>query len=333
MIKAVRCLLLACCLLLLARQVLAAYPQNPLLIDDSIYVSQQGVYKFQLNQSAPAWSSLVGIETFAPVIDGGLLLVGSTQGLYALHPDSGKVAWHIEKQRTIFTPALSTQAFAGSVHGELYSIDAGLGQILWRRAFSGWIYSPAINEVSGRLWTGGQDHMIYALSLADGSQVVELPTTQELVFSPVDLGNNRIGVNLFDGSTLVIDAAAASIEAVLAGGSQPTGLRRQGKGIYRSHRDGNLDAFDFGKLAPSWRQSITAQDLTIHPSQPGYLLLSNGDRQLSLLDLKHHDSPCRIDSDGSWILPIQITEGGIVLFQRSMQPPRIKLVQIRAQCK
>ena len=114
--------------LLIAVQAQAAnYPRNPLQLGDSIYVSRQGVYKFDRNQAQPLWTSLAGIETFAPVAYRDLLLVGSTQGLYALNSASGRVAWRIEKQHTLFTPTISERAFAGSVHGELYAIEPGDG--------------------------------------------------------------------------------------------------------------------------------------------------------------------------------------------------------------
>jgi hypothetical protein len=109
-------------LLLATAMVRADYPQNPLLINDSVYVSQQGVYRFDRNQSEPLWSSLSGIQTFAPVVFENRLLVGSTRGLYALDLESGAIVWQIEEKRTLFTPSISTQAYAGSVHGELYAI-------------------------------------------------------------------------------------------------------------------------------------------------------------------------------------------------------------------
>ena len=108
MSKFLSCVLIAACLLLALRSVQAAYPINPILVDDSIYVSQQGIYRFDRNQSEPLWSSLQGVETFEPVIHETLLLVGSTQGLYALELETGRIAWHIEKQHTLFTPSIST---------------------------------------------------------------------------------------------------------------------------------------------------------------------------------------------------------------------------------
>jgi outer membrane protein assembly factor BamB len=310
----------------------AASPQNPLLLNDSIYVSRQGIYKFDRNRREPLWSSLGGVETFEPVIYDDLLLVGSTQGLYALNLDSGRVAWHIEKQHTLFTPAISAKAYAGSVHGELYAIDPRDGNINWRRQFSGWIYSPVVNEKSNHLWTGGQAHQVYGLDIDDGSLQHQLATTQESVFSPVDLGGGETAFNLFDGSTLVVGSSNGQLAAVLDGNSQPNDIYADGDTIYRSHGDGSLAAFDRQTQALKWRRSPVSRNLLMHPSQPGYLLLSDGDRTLLLLNLEQPNSPCPVQPGSPWILPLQLDEKNIIYFQKSMQPPGLTLVQIRAQC-
>jgi outer membrane protein assembly factor BamB len=311
----------------------AANPQNPLLLNDSIYVSQQGVYKFDRNQPEPLWSSLAGVETFEPVIYQDLLLVGSTQGLYALNLETGGVAWHIEKKHTLFTPSIAKMAYAGSVHGELYSIDPRNGSINWRRQFTGWIYSPAVDQKANKLWTGGQAHQVYGIDIDDGSLQHQLETTQESVFSAVDIGSGQMAVNLFDGSTLVVESGNGKVAAVLQGDSQPNAIYAYAGIIYRSHLDGSLMAFDGPNHALEWRQSLAPRNLVMHPSQPGYLLLSDQDRTLLLLNLEQPNSPCPVEPEGQWMLPLQLDTGNIVYFQKSMQPPGLTLVQIRAQCK
>jgi len=326
-------MLFVSCLLIAILPAQAATPQNPLLTGDSIYVSQQGIYRFDRNQREPLWSSLAGVETFEPVIYKDLLLVGSTQGLYALHLESGRIAWHIEKKHTLFTPSIAKMAYAGSVHGELYSIDPRDGKINWRRQFSGWIYSPAVNEKSNQLWTGGQAHQVYGIDIDNGGLQYQLATTQESVFSALDLGNGQTGFNLFDGSTLVVESSSGKVAAILAGDSQPNVIYAYAGTIYRSHLDGSLMAFDAQNHALKWRHSLAPRNLVMHPSQPGYLLLSDQDRTLLLLNLEQPDSPCPVEPESQWILPLQSDNGKIIFFQKSMQPLGLTLVQIRAQCK
>lgn len=311
----------------------SAYPRNPLLLNDSIYVSQQGVYRFDRKQSAPLWSSLLGIETFEPVAFENLLLVGSTQGLYALDRESGDVTWHIEQRHTLFTPSIAGKAYAGSVHGELYAIDPGDGSIDWRRRFTGWIYSPVTDSESGRLWTGGQAHQVYALRSENGELQQQIKTTQEAVFSPVDLGDGQTAFNLFDGSTLLVGRKNVKDGTVLPGDSLPNGIQAYRDTIYRGHRDGTLSAFDRQTYNPLWRQSLVTQDLVMHPAQPGYLLLSDRDRALLLVDLTRTDTPCPVQHDHQWTLPLQLDKQKIIYFRKSMQPPGMTLVQTEARCK
>jgi outer membrane protein assembly factor BamB len=310
----------------------AEYPRNPLALGDSIYVSHQGVYRFDAAHTEPLWISLAGVETFAPVAYRDLLLVGSTQGLYALRLADGSVAWHIEKQHSLFSPTLGEQAYAGSVHGELYAIAPQDGSIRWRRAFDGWIYSPAINTDASWLWTGGQAHEVYALSSDDGEVTQKIPTSQESVFRAVDLGDARVAFNLFDGSSVVINSDNGQVESILAGDAQPTAILRRGDKIYRGHSDGSLSAFASKSLQLEWRRALLTQGLIVHPSQPGYLLLGDQDRKLLLMELVQHSIQCEFEPDGQWLLPIQVESDKILFFRKSMQPPRLRLVKPPATC-
>lgn len=325
--------LLLSCLMPLAAAAQPAYPSNPLYLDASVYVSRQGVYRFAPEVSEPLWSSLRGVETFAPVAWRDLILVGSTQGLYALRRDSGEVAWRIEPARTLFSPSVADAAYAGSVHGELYRVDAAGGKILWRRQFPGWVYSPALDTAGARLWSGGQMHRIFALANSDGSLLQQLDTTQELVFSAVDIGQRRFAFNLFDGSSLVVDAAAGKVAGVLPGSAQPNDLLRRGDILYRSHRDGSLAAFDAASLELRWRKRMTQQDLTLHPARPGYLLMSDLERDGILLPLADPAAPCRLHFDPQLLLPLQLESGRVLAFSKQMQPPELRLVQLDVECK
>jgi outer membrane protein assembly factor BamB len=326
-------ILVASYLLLTINPTQAAYPQNPLLLNDSIYVSQQGIYKFNRQQREPLWSSLTDVETFEPVAFENLLLVGSTQGLYALDLESGSIVWHIEPRHTLFTPSISGKAYAGSVHGELYAIEPRGGGISWRHQFKGWIYSPVTDEKSGLLWSGGQAHQVYGIGIETGKLQRQITTTQESVFSPVNLDTGQTAFNLFDGSTLLVGPNTTGGDTILAGDSQPNGIYAYRNTIYRSHRDGTLSAFDSKTLGLNWRRSLTRQDLVMHPAQPGYLLLSDHDLTLLLLDLTQIDNPCPVQHELQWMLPLQLDARNIIYFQKSMQPPGMTLVQTEAQCQ
>jgi outer membrane protein assembly factor BamB len=316
----------------LLQTVLAATPQNPLLTKDALFVSNNGVHKFNRTTLERKWSALQGLQTFEPVMGKHLLYVGSTQGLYALDPDTGQQVWRIEDSRTLFSPTVAQQIYAGSLHGVLYSIKPANGNINWRQQFSGWIYSPVVQPDQNQLWTGGQDHEAFALSIDDGRPMHRIALNQESVFSPVDLQNNRIAFNLFNGKTAIINTVTAKIESWLNGSTQPKNLIFDDRFIYRSSRDGELTAFDRKTYRQSWQEPVVGRDLTIHPSSAGQILLSDLGKILVLFDPQNRGEIWRSSIPGNWFSPIQIDRENIIYFHsNNLQPNLLTAVKISAQ--
>jgi hypothetical protein len=195
-----------------------------------------------------------------------LIYVGSPQGLHALDADTGRQVWCIEQTRTIFSPTVAEQLYAGSLHGDLYSIDPVSGKINWRQPFSGWIYSPILLPERDQLWTGGQAHQAFVLSTKDGHRMHTIDLNQESIFSPVNLQNRQIAFNLFNGKTAIINTVSAKIDGWLDGSTQPKNLSFDDRVIYRSDRDGILTAFDRSSFRQKWQRPMVGQDLTMHPT-------------------------------------------------------------------
>ncbi len=324
--------ILILCFYLSAHAVLAATPQNPLLTDDSLYLSHNGVHRFSRADLSLEWTSLEGVRTFEPVIDDGRLFVGSTQGLYALDLKSGRILWHIEKLQTIFSPEVSDQVYAGSLHGELYAIDAVRGDVNWREQFDGWIYSPIVMRDQGLLWTGGQAHQAYALASKDGRRLHSVPLSQESIFSPQDIGRQQIAFNLFNGDTAIIDSVSAKVDGWLKGTTQPKNLQFDKQFFYRTGRDGWLSVYDRNTYRATWRKSITPHDLSLHPNSSGYLLMSDLDKSLILYDLKNQTEVWQKELSGNWFSPIQIDAEEIIYFiSPILQPNQVSAVKIYAR--
>jgi len=316
----------------LLQTALASTPQNPLLVRDALYVSYNGVHKFNQATLERKWSALQGLQTFEPVMGNNLLYVGSPQGLYALDPDTGKQVWRIEESRTIFSPTVAGQIYAGSLHGALYSIEPTSGKINWRQQFAGWIYSPVVLPVQNQLWAGGQDHKAFALSLIDGRKIHTIALNQESVFSPIDLKDNRIAFNLFNGQTAIINTVTARVESWLNGSTQPKNLIFDDRFIYRSSRDGQLAAFDRKTYRQAWQKTVVGQDLTIHPSSEGEILLSDLDKILVLFDPQKRGEIWRKTIPGNWFSPIRVDAKNIIYFYSpNMQPYQLSAVRINAQ--
>lgn len=309
----------------------ASSPQNPLLTSDSVYLSKQGIHKFNRGNLELEWLSLIGVRTFEPVIKDGFIFVGSTEGLYALHAATGKIAWHVESEKTIFSPAIDKQIFAGSLHGELYSINPDDGKINWRQQLSGWIYSPVVLADLDQLWSGGESHEAFLFDIKTGVILNRVELEQEAIYSPQRLDQARIVFNLFSGNSVIINVHTEAPVSRLDGSSQPRHLSFDRNTIYRTNRDGSLIAFDKLSNEIIWNRNIVAHDLSMHPVTDGYMLLTDLDHMMVLLNLESNEVVFKIKIDGAWFSPIQIDENHIVYFQsESTQPNQIRAVRFDA---
>ncbi len=316
----------------LLQTALAAIPQNPLVNGDSLYVSHNGIHKFNLVTLEQEWSALQGLQTFEPVMGNNLLYVGSSQGLYALDADTGEQVWHIEEARTIFSPSVAGQLYAGSLHGDLYSINPHSGKINWQQQFSGWIYSPVVLPDRDQLWTGGQAHQALALSTKDGRLLHTVMLDQESIFSPLYLQNQQVAFNLFNGKTAIINTDTAKVDGWLNGSTQPKNLSFDDRFIYRSGRDGSLSAFDRNSYHLQWQKSIVGQDLTMHPTRGGYFLMSDLDKMLVLYDPDKQTEVWRKQIPGNWFAPVQIDAKNIIyILSANLQPNKLSAVKIYVQ--
>ncbi len=317
---------------LLLPQFAVADQQNPLLTPNSIILSQQGVHKFDRQTLKPQWQSLQGVQTYHPVRGEQLLYVGSTQGLFALNPENGDIVWQIESDKTVFSPTVSDRIYAGSLHGELYAINPEDGSIDWRKQFEGWIYSPVAEPHKKQLWIAGQSHQARFLDIDSGKLLGKVELGQEALFSPQQIDDDHIAINLFNGTSAIVNLTTAQLSGQLEGRSQPRHLSVNANTIYRSSRDGSLTAFDTGSHKSVWQQDFVSSDLSMHPAKPGYLLMSDLDRKLLLIDLTHRDVVYKTSIDGQWFSPVQIDPEAIVYFiKNSMQPNQIHAVKISAR--
>ena len=316
---------------LLLPQFSFASPQNPVLTSTSIILSQQGIHKFDRQTLKAVWQNLLGVSTYHAVVDEHLIYVGSTEGLFALDLESGNIVWQIEPEKTIFSPTVSKRIHAGSLHGELYTINPEDGSIVWRSQLNGWTYSPVVSAEKKQLWTAGQSHQATLLDIDSGKLLSTVELGQEAIFSPQQINDNHLAINLFDGSSAIINLSTASLAGRLHGDSQPRHLGVNGDTIYRSSRDGSLTAFDMGSHDSVWQQGFVSSDLSLHPAEPGYLLMSDLDRNLLLLELNQRKVIFKTAISGQWFLPVQVNSHAIVYFvNNTMKPNHIHAVKIVA---
>ncbi len=190
--------------LIAAQQVIS--PANPMQAEDTVVVSGEGIALFERGEQLPRWQVLSGQQTYEPLLAGDTVLLGSSNGLYALNRLDGAVRWHRQvSSSAIFSPLIvGKYAIAGGTDGILRAVNVDDGTTLWQRKFPGWIYSPAL--VGELLVSGGNQGILWALDRA-GEPVWEFTLNgDELVYRPVSIGDNLVAVSTFSGRVVVLDA-------------------------------------------------------------------------------------------------------------------------------
>ena len=292
--------------------------KNPLIDESSVYISEQGVHRYELNDLSVKWSALTTLQTFEPVISGNTLLVGSTQGLYALDKNSGKVIWHVEEGHTVFSPVVfNGHLYSGSEQGVLYGISLVDGKINWKTQFHGWVYSPVVMAEQNQLWTGGQGHQAVAVNLLNGKLLNRIPLSQEVIYSPVKVNTNTVGYNLFNGSSVFIDVSTTTISNTVKGSSQAKSLLVNGDVIFRSSRDGRLSALLVDSKDINWQFKFVDAGLTLYSGITDRLLLTDDDQWLGLFDTTKRKLLWNKKIQGNWFLPIQLNHEQILVFYRN----------------
>jgi outer membrane protein assembly factor BamB len=182
------------------------YPENPSVTRDAIYTASIGVSRYERKDLHHTWHALADLETFEPVVTKTAVLVGSTNGLYALDPLTGKTQWHIGSTQPMYSPAVSDgTAYVGAADGMVRAVHLKTGMIVWRRQFDGWIYPPAI--VEGLLVLGGSDGRLHGVDAGSGTLVWSRSVSQELVYRPVAAPNGRVIVTTFSGEVIAVSVS------------------------------------------------------------------------------------------------------------------------------
>ncbi len=185
------------------------YPENPFIDNESIYLSDSGVSKINIETLEVEWNVLSKKQTFEPVIVGDYLLVGSSTGLYILDKLTGSIISNIQTNNTLFSPVVENNiAFVGSKADLFQAIDLQTGEVLWSRKFEGWVYPPAL--VGETLVIGGNRPYISALDKATGTMLWKKWISQELVYRPISAGDNQVVISTFGNETQLINSKDGS---------------------------------------------------------------------------------------------------------------------------
>jgi len=185
------------------------YPSQPAQRQGLLCVSGTGVTCLDAATMERQWEAFSDSSTFAPLMVGDSVIVGSTSGLKALSASSGAVRWTWPGAGHVFSPVADERTvYVADRGGHVAALTLECGEVLWQRSFDGWLYTPAL--LSGRVITGGQAGVVRALDSETGETLWKTRLDQELVFRPVSVGDGVVATT-FLGSVFRIDATGGIV--------------------------------------------------------------------------------------------------------------------------
>lgn len=187
-----------------------AYPANPNVTPDAIYVTAQGVTRYASDGMRAQWRVLPGLRSFAPVVTEQAIIVGSDQGLYALDPASGKQLWRHMAGSTVFSPVVSGEMlYVTAKDGSLQALSLGDGKQLWQQHFKGGLNPPVL--AAGIIIVSDNDGLVHGVGPDGGKPVWQQKLAQGPVHRPLVLPDNSIVITTLDGQVTRLRASDGHI--------------------------------------------------------------------------------------------------------------------------
>jgi len=263
-----------------------SYPVNPLLTKQAVFISANGITRFDKLSLKADWHTLKGIQTYEPVLAGHLLLVGSNQGVFALNRKTGKIVWHLYSGSILYSPTIAKQiAYIAGVNGLLRAVVVKTGRILWTKKFTGWIYPPAMT--GNVLVTGGQHAVVWGIDKTSGDKIWEKDLSgEELVYRPVVLPGGKVLLTTFGAKAIAISAKnglTAWMFSTKTAVSNPVLFKHQ---LFLNGLDGSVLALDSRTGIFIWKQPLKNGLLFPAVIHDGRLLTGDDEGTVYFIDLK-----------------------------------------------
>ncbi len=262
------------------------YPVNPLITEQAIFISSDGIIRFNKNSLKSIWHTLKGIQTYEPVLSGHLLLTGSNQGVFALNQNTGKIVWSLKTGNILYSPTIEKHiAYITGINGTLRAVVANTGRILWTKKFAGWIYPPAIS--GNILVTGGQQAIVWGIDKSSGNIIWEKDLSgEELVYRPVMLPTAKVLLTTFAARAIVISAKDGTNVwkfSTKTATSNPVLFKQQ---LFLNGFDGSIIALNYKTGTAIWSQPLK-RGLLFPATVHNELLLTGDDEgTMHLINLK-----------------------------------------------
>jgi outer membrane protein assembly factor BamB len=316
----------------LTRVLIAAVPAA--LLTPSLVVAQavmfrggpehHGVYQ----STAPDLRDVVwkfqtaGRVISSPVVSGGALFVGSTDGfLYAIDQHTGTQRWKFETRGPVNSSpaAAGGLVYVGSIDGNVYAVDATTGQQRWAFATKGErrFTAPGIHGAIPRTERMPDPFDVFLSS----------PT---VVGSVVYIGSGDHHVYALDASTGSLKWQFAAGDVIHAAPAVSNGV------VYVGSWDRHLYALDAESGRERWRYT-TGNDTVIYNQigiassaavAEGIVLVGGRDGHFHAVDAQTGARRWAHDNRGGWTIASPAVRNGVVYFPTS-DGTRFKAIDIR----
>ncbi|MFA5213787.1 MAG: PQQ-binding-like beta-propeller repeat protein, partial [Methanoregula sp.] len=158
------------------------------------------------------WNFTAGGDVHSsPVISGGVLYVGSSDGrLYALNASTGLEQWRYSFGAEVFSsPAVANGVvFVGTNDNNLYALNATTGAKIWNFTTGNHIIgSPALAD--GTVYIGSADNTLYALNPTTGEKLWDTAPGLYLDSSPA-VSNGSVFIGSWDYRVYAFNATTGS---------------------------------------------------------------------------------------------------------------------------
>ncbi len=181
--------------------------------------------------------TLPGRTESSPIVDGGLVYLGSESGtVYALFKRTGSIKWTYKAAGAVkASPALSGGTlYFGDYGGQMNAVWAKTGHKRWTSGTSGsnfgfssgtFYSTPAVNF--GRVYAGNTDSKIYSFGAKTGELAWSHSTGGYVYSAPATASFPKVGptvyIGSYDGSLYALDARTGATRWTADGGGRISG--------------------------------------------------------------------------------------------------------------
>jgi len=192
-------------------------------------------------------------EISAPIIDGGILFVGSDNNdLYAIDSVKGELKWRYPTQGKVYTPAVKNGiVFAASFDNNIYALDYD-GNPKWQSNLGSSTASPPI--VYNNNLYGGSDRDIYAIYIINGS-INWRYTTNGVIESSPAISQGIVFTGSNDNNIYALDAVNKNLRwKYTAGGSIKSSPAVINGIVFAGANDNYVYAIDSNSGVLKWQE-------------------------------------------------------------------------------